>query len=45
MVVLTRTVQIKSKGENDMIDITQQTAALVREGNNTCYNPGLRFPQ
>ena len=33
MVVLTRTVQIKSKGENDMIDITQQTAALVREGN------------
>ncbi|MGA9841776.1 MAG: secondary thiamine-phosphate synthase enzyme YjbQ [Nitrososphaeraceae archaeon] len=33
MVVLTRTVQIKSKGENDMIDITQQTEALVREGN------------
>ena len=33
MVVLTRTVQIKSKGENDMIDITQQTEALIREGN------------
>ena len=33
MVVLTRTVPIKSKGENDMIDITQETAALIREGN------------
>jgi secondary thiamine-phosphate synthase enzyme len=33
MVVLTKTVQIKSKGENDMVDITQETAALIREGN------------
>ena len=33
MVVLTRTVQINSKGENDMIDITQQIAGLVKEGN------------
>jgi secondary thiamine-phosphate synthase enzyme len=33
MVVLTKTVQIKSKGENDMIDITQEAAALIREGN------------
>jgi secondary thiamine-phosphate synthase enzyme len=33
MVVLTKTVQIKSKGENDMIDITQETAALIGEGN------------
>ena len=33
MVVLTKTVQIESKGENDMIDITQETAALIREGN------------
>jgi secondary thiamine-phosphate synthase enzyme len=33
MIVLTKTVQIKSKGENDMIDITQETAALIREGN------------
>ena len=33
MVVLTKTVQIKSKGENDMIDITQETAAFIREGN------------
>jgi len=33
MVVLTKTVQIKSKGEDDMIDITQETAALIREGN------------
>jgi secondary thiamine-phosphate synthase enzyme len=33
MVVMTKTVQIKSKGENDMIDITQETAALIREGN------------
>ena len=33
MVVLTKTVQIKSKGENDMIDITQETAAFISEGN------------
>jgi secondary thiamine-phosphate synthase enzyme len=33
MVVLTKTIQTKSKGENDMIDITQETAALIREGN------------
>ena len=33
MVVLTKTVQIKSKGENDMIDITQETAASISEGN------------
>ena len=32
MVVLAKTVQIKSKGENDMIDITQLIAALVGEG-------------
>ena len=29
MVVKTITVQIKSKGENDMIDITPQTAAIL----------------
>ncbi|MGN6632846.1 MAG: YjbQ family protein, partial [Nitrososphaeraceae archaeon] len=33
MVVLTKTVQIKSKGENDMIDITQEAAALISEAN------------
>lgn len=31
MVVLTKSVQIKSIGENDMIDITQETAAFIRE--------------
>jgi thiamine phosphate synthase YjbQ (UPF0047 family) len=31
MVVITKTVQIKSQGENDMIDITSHTTAAIRE--------------
>ena len=31
MVVITKIVQIKSQGENDMIDITPQTIAAIRE--------------
>lgn len=31
MVVKTKTIQIKSNGENDMIDITPHTAAAIKE--------------
>jgi secondary thiamine-phosphate synthase enzyme len=33
MALITKTVQIKSSGENDMIDITQQAIASIMEGN------------
>lgn len=31
MKVITKMIQIKSCGENDVIDVTSQTAGLVRE--------------
>jgi len=31
MVIKTKTLQVKSKGENDIIDITQQTADAIEE--------------
>jgi secondary thiamine-phosphate synthase enzyme len=33
MNVVTRTIQIHSKGENDVIDITQQLSKIVKESN------------
>ena len=31
MAIISRSIQIKSKGENDIIDITNQTASEVKE--------------
>ncbi|MFB5597729.1 MAG: secondary thiamine-phosphate synthase enzyme YjbQ [Nitrosopumilaceae archaeon] len=45
MTVVTKTIKIKSKSENDMVDITEQTAEAVREskiksGNVTIFVSG-----
>ena len=45
MVVTTKTITVKSKGENDIIDITQQVAKIVqdskiRNGNVTLFVSG-----
>src|SRR5437879_6494249 len=31
MTIITKTIQVKSKGENDMIDMTKQTSRLITE--------------
>lgn len=31
MTIITKTIQVKSRGENDMIDITKQTSRLLTE--------------
>jgi len=31
MTIITKTIQVKSRGENDMIDITKQTSRLLEE--------------
>jgi secondary thiamine-phosphate synthase enzyme len=31
MTIITRTIQVKSRGENDMIDMTKQTSRVLRE--------------
>jgi secondary thiamine-phosphate synthase enzyme len=31
MIIITRTIQVKSRGENDMIDMTKQTSMVLRE--------------
>lgn len=38
MTVITRSITIKSKSENDMIDITKQTADIVRNSKIKCGN-------
>ena len=31
MTIITKNIQVKSKGENDMIDVTKQTSRLLEE--------------
>jgi secondary thiamine-phosphate synthase enzyme len=45
MTIITRTIQVKSRGENDMIDMTKQTSRLItesklEEGLVTVFVPG-----
>jgi thiamine phosphate synthase YjbQ (UPF0047 family) len=45
MTVITKTIEIKSKGENDMVDITDQTLKAILEsklesGIATIFVPG-----
>ena len=45
MVIVTKTIQIKSKGENDMIDITEYASKVIKEsgiknGNLTLFVSG-----
>ena len=31
MTIITKTIQVKSRGENDMIDMTKQTSRLLED--------------
>jgi len=48
MTVITKNIQIKSKSENDIIDITNQVSKIVKERNienGTLRSTGIKFTQ